>query len=120
MTTWSPGIPITGSAETSKYYKVSSELYGSWFAAVYDLVTLPLRRLRRRVVRLANIAPGMRVLDAATGTGLQARAFGEIGATVVGIDLATDARDCAPQESKPEHLVRRSRCRRLADGRRNV
>jgi demethylmenaquinone methyltransferase/2-methoxy-6-polyprenyl-1,4-benzoquinol methylase len=63
-------------------------VYGSWFAVIYDLVCLPLRRLRRRVAELARVEPGMRVIDVATGTGSQARAFSDAGAVVVGIDLS--------------------------------
>ena len=63
-------------------------MYGSWFASIYDALTAPLRHLRRRVARMARIGPRMRVLDAATGTGAQARAFAEAGASVVGIDLS--------------------------------
>ena len=60
-------------------------MYESWFASIYDAITAPARRLRRRVARLARIGPGMRVVDIATGTGAQARAFAENGARVVGI-----------------------------------
>ena len=70
------------------YYDESRRVYGSWFASVYDLICLPLRRLRRRVATLARIAPGARVIDVATGTGAQARAFADAGAAVVGIDLS--------------------------------
>lgn len=70
------------------YYDESRRVYGSWFAGIYDLVCLPLRRLRRRVARLALVQPGMRVIDVATGTGAQARAFSDAGALVVGIDLS--------------------------------
>lgn len=63
-------------------------MYGAWFVEAYDLVTAPLRYLRSRVARLAGIGPGMRVIDLATGTGAQARAFAARGASVVGIDLS--------------------------------
>lgn len=70
------------------YYSLSRRVYGSWFAAVYDTVCLPLRGLRSRVARLAGIRAGMRAIDIATGTGAQARAFAEAGASVVAIDLS--------------------------------
>lgn len=63
-------------------------MYGAWFVEAYDLVTAPLRYLRSRVARLAGVGPGMRVIDLATGTGAQARAFAARGASVVGIDLS--------------------------------
>lgn len=47
----------------------------------------PLKRLRRRVVSLADASAGDRVLDVGTGTGAQAFAFAEIGATVTGVDM---------------------------------
>lgn len=71
------------------YYEESERVYASWFASVYDAVSFPLRRVRTRVARLAGIAPGMRVIDVATGTGAQARAFAKAGAVVVGVDLST-------------------------------
>jgi ubiquinone/menaquinone biosynthesis C-methylase UbiE len=74
--------------EEPAYYATSRRVYGSWFASIYDAITAPVRYLRRRVARLARIEPGMRVLDVATGTGAQARAFAEAGADVVGIDLS--------------------------------
>jgi demethylmenaquinone methyltransferase/2-methoxy-6-polyprenyl-1,4-benzoquinol methylase len=63
-------------------------VYGSWFATFYEPIVAPVRRLRRRVASVAGIAAGMHVLDVATGTGAQARAFAEAGASVVGIDLS--------------------------------
>lgn len=89
----SPPVPDLAPAESASedersYYRLSRRVYGSWFASIYEAITLPLRRMRRRVARLANIAPGMHVIDVATGTGGQARAFGAAGATVLGIDLS--------------------------------
>jgi demethylmenaquinone methyltransferase/2-methoxy-6-polyprenyl-1,4-benzoquinol methylase len=75
--------------EERLYYKTSADLYGSPFASFYDVIAFPLRWLRRRVVRLAHVTLGMCVLDVATGTGAQARAFAAVGARVVGIDLST-------------------------------
>jgi ubiquinone/menaquinone biosynthesis C-methylase UbiE len=77
-----------GTHEEHAYYATSWRVYGSWFASIYDAITAPVRHLRRRVAWLARIGHGMHVLDAATGTGAQARAFAEAGASVVGIDLS--------------------------------
>lgn len=74
--------------EAQPYYAETRRVYGSWFVEGYDLVTAPLRHLRGRIARLAGIGPGMRVIDLATGTGAQARAFAARGASVVGLDLS--------------------------------
>jgi demethylmenaquinone methyltransferase/2-methoxy-6-polyprenyl-1,4-benzoquinol methylase len=76
------------SAEERTYYETSRRVYGSWFASLYGAITAPLQGLRRRVALVAGIGPGMRVIDVATGTGAQARAFAESGASVLAIDLS--------------------------------
>jgi demethylmenaquinone methyltransferase/2-methoxy-6-polyprenyl-1,4-benzoquinol methylase len=58
----------------------------------YDLITVLLsygrdRAWKRRLVRMAAIAPGTRVLDLATGTGDIAFLLDRAGATVTGLDL---------------------------------
>ncbi len=70
------------------YYALSRRVYGSWFATVYDTICLPFRGLRPQVAHLAGIQSGMHAIDVATGTGAQARAFAEAGASVVAIDLS--------------------------------
>ena len=56
---------------------------------IYDAVLEPpLRRLKRAVRDLAGAGPGMRVLDACCGTGVQARLFAGTGAWVAGADLS--------------------------------
>jgi demethylmenaquinone methyltransferase/2-methoxy-6-polyprenyl-1,4-benzoquinol methylase len=65
------------------------------FAAIadrYDLITVLLsfgrdRAWKRRLVRLAAIRPGLRVLDLATGTGDIAFEAARAGARVVGLDI---------------------------------
>lgn len=74
--------------EERHYYKTNADAYGSVFASLYDIVSFPLHRVRARVTHLSGVAPGMRVLDVATGTGGQARAFARAGARVVGVDLS--------------------------------
>lgn len=81
--------PASGEADEERaYYALSRRVYGSWFAAVYDTVCWPLRGLRSRVARLAGVRAGTRTIDVATGTGSQARAFADAGASVVAIDLS--------------------------------
>jgi demethylmenaquinone methyltransferase/2-methoxy-6-polyprenyl-1,4-benzoquinol methylase len=59
-------------------------------APIYDLMTIPIRRLRDEAVNFAGPEEGSAVLDVATGTGDQALAFARRGFRVTGIDL-TDA-----------------------------
>lgn len=82
------GHPPFHTDEERAYYATSRRVYGSWFASTYEAITAPLRALRRRVARVANIGHGMRVIDVATGTGAQARAFAQAGASVLAIDLS--------------------------------
>ena len=77
-----------GTDEERTYYATSRRVYHSWFASLYEPITAPLRALRRRVARVAGIGSGMRVVDVATGTGAQARAFAQAGASVLAIDLS--------------------------------
>ena len=63
-------------------------------ASDYDFVERLLglgtgSRYRRDALRRAGLAPGMRVLDVATGTGLVAREALALGGTVVGLDPST-------------------------------
>lgn len=76
------------SDEERAYYSLSRRVYGSWFASAYDAITWPIRGLRSRVAGLAEIHRGTRAIDVATGTGAQAAAFSEAGASVVAIDLS--------------------------------
>jgi len=67
----------------------------SLFATIadrYDFITRFLsygqdRRWKRRLIRLADVRPGARVLDLATGTGDIAFAAAARGARVVGLDI---------------------------------
>lgn len=73
--------------EERRYYALEDKAW-RLLAPVYDALVRPLRRMRGRVARLAEVRPGMRVLDVATGTGEQALAFAEAGADVTGVDLS--------------------------------
>jgi demethylmenaquinone methyltransferase/2-methoxy-6-polyprenyl-1,4-benzoquinol methylase len=62
-------------------------------ASVYDLMNAVMtagmhQRWRERAVELAQVGPGSRALDVATGTGDLAIAMRERGADVVGVDFA--------------------------------
>jgi ubiquinone/menaquinone biosynthesis methyltransferase len=78
------------SPEAKRRY--NRRLFGT-IADRYDLVTVVLsygrdRRWKARLVELARIAPGDRVLDLACGTGDLALLAAARGARVVGLDLA--------------------------------
>jgi ubiquinone/menaquinone biosynthesis C-methylase UbiE len=75
-------------------------VYGSVFASIYDVITAPLCRLRRRVTRMARIEPGVHAIDIATGTGAQARSFAKAGASVVGIDLSARMLNIARRKAR--------------------
>ena len=77
----------TASDEVRAYYELNRRVYG-WFAPWYDPLVAPLTRFRRAVVELAVLPRTARVLDAATGTGAQARAFAGAVREVVGIDIS--------------------------------
>ena len=67
----------------------------SLFATIadrYDFITVALsygqdRRWKRRLVQLAAVRPGVRVLDLATGTGDIAFELAAYGADVIGLDI---------------------------------
>lgn len=74
-------------------------------AKIHDLVELPLRALRRRIVRLSGVHSGERVLDVGTGTGAQAFAFAAAGAEVVGVDMTPDALAVARRRNRFAHAT---------------
>jgi ubiquinone/menaquinone biosynthesis methyltransferase len=88
--TWVPLSEAFRSPEAKRRY--NRRLFGR-IAGRYDLVTVLLsygrdRRWKARLIELAGIAPGDRVLDLACGTGDLALLASARGAHVVGLDLA--------------------------------
>lgn len=86
----------------------------STIADRYDLITVLLsygqdRRWKRRLVSMAPIAPGVRVLDLACGTGDITYALADAGARSVGLDITARmveiARGKRPPATKPGFLV---------------
>jgi ubiquinone/menaquinone biosynthesis C-methylase UbiE len=73
--------------EEREYYSLSSRVYAK-LAPFYDPITLPLKKLRQEVVFVAGIGANSKVLDVATGTGVQAFAFAPHCREVVGVDLS--------------------------------
>lgn len=78
-----------------------AEIYGAG-ADEYARVLDPwLEPILMRLVGLAEIAPGSRVLDVATGTGAVARLAAAAGAEVVGVDIAPGMIEVARRTSPP-------------------
>ena len=73
--------------EERDYYALSEGVYAR-IAGTYDIVVRPMRRLRRHVVDLSHATAAASVIDVATGSGEQARAFAAKCAQVIGVDLS--------------------------------
>jgi ubiquinone/menaquinone biosynthesis C-methylase UbiE len=72
--------------EEKEYYALTKKAF-DFLAPFYNILTLPLVRVRNQVVDFANAGKGSTVLDVATGTGQQAFAFAKRGYDVIGVDL---------------------------------
>ena len=73
--------------DEKEYYSLVKRVFDI-LAPFYDIVAMPLSRLRGRVVNFVGAEKGSRILDAATGTGKQAFAFAQRGYDVTGIDIS--------------------------------
>lgn len=69
---------------------VSGSVADSWSGASYERLAETFAPIHARVVAALAIEPGMRVLDAACGTGGVALRMARAGADVVGIDISAD------------------------------
>lgn len=87
--------------EIKAYYALTRRNFDI-LAPFYNLMTLPLVRVRRQVVDFANLGKDASVLDVATGTGQQAFAFAKRGYDVIGIDLTEAMLDIARKNNKTE------------------
>ncbi len=90
--------------EEREYYSLNERVYAI-FAPFYDFVVFPIGKLRREVAASAGVDARSRVLDVATGTGAQARAFAERAREVVGIDLSEPMLRIARRKSRFPNLT---------------
>ena len=104
MTTASAIERESRTQEEHEYYSLNRRVYAS-FAPFYELVVSPIAPLRCRVAALAGVDARARVLDVATGTGAQARAFAEKAREVVGVDLSESMLRVARRKSRARNLI---------------
>ena len=86
-------------AEEKEYYALTKKAF-DFLAPFYNIMTLPLIRVRNQVVDFANAGKGSTVLDVATGTGQQAFAFAKRGHDVIGVDLTESMLEIARKNNK--------------------
>jgi ubiquinone/menaquinone biosynthesis C-methylase UbiE len=72
--------------EEKEYYALTKKAF-DLLAPFYNIMTLPLRKVRDKVVDFTNAKQDATILDVATGTGQQAFAYAKRGYVVTGIDL---------------------------------
>jgi ubiquinone/menaquinone biosynthesis C-methylase UbiE len=85
--------------EETEYYALTKKAF-DFLAPFYNILTLPLVRVRNQVVDFANAVKGSTVLDVATGTGQPAFAFAKRGYDVIGVDLTESMLDIARKHNK--------------------
>ncbi len=85
------------------YHSYTNRLFRKW-APFYDLFTMPLSRVRDKVVDLVDAEKDSKILDVCTGTGKQSFAFGKRGYSVIGIDLSEDMLKIAKRKNRYENV----------------
>lgn len=85
------------------YHSYINRLFGKW-APIYDLFTMPISRVRDKVVDLVDAEKGSKILDVCTGTGKQSFAFGKRGYSVIGIDLSEDMLKIAERKNRYKNV----------------
>lgn len=76
----------------------------TWALGEYDRIADGLTISTDQTLRVANIRPGERVLDLATGTGITAIAASKHGANVTGVDLTPELLAIARKKAKDDGL----------------
>ncbi len=90
-------------SEEKEYYSLLKRVFDV-LAPFYDIVALPLSRVRDKVVGFTNAKGKSKILDVATGTGKQAFAFGRKGYDVIGIDLSEAMLNVANKKNKYKNV----------------
>ncbi len=85
--------------EEKEYYALTKKAF-DFLASFYNILTLPLVRVRNQVVDFANAGKGSTILDVATGTGQQAFAFAKRGYDVIGVDLTESMLEIGRKHNK--------------------
>ena len=90
-------------AEEKEYYALTKRAF-DFLAPFYNVMTLPLVRVRNQVVDFVSADKGSTVLDVATGTGQQAFAFAKRGYNVIGVDLTESMLEIARRDNKDGYV----------------
>jgi ubiquinone/menaquinone biosynthesis C-methylase UbiE len=85
--------------EEKDYYSLTRKAW-AMFAPFYDPIVAPISSVRDTVVNFTDAKKGSKILDVATGTGLQAFAFAKRGYEVTGIDLSEAMISVAKKKNK--------------------
>jgi demethylmenaquinone methyltransferase/2-methoxy-6-polyprenyl-1,4-benzoquinol methylase len=85
--------------EIKAYYALTKKAFDI-LAPFYNVMTLPLVKVREQVVDFTNAGKGSTILDVATGTGQQAFAFAKRGYDVIGVDLTESMLAIARKNNK--------------------
>ncbi|MCA1682652.1 MAG: class I SAM-dependent methyltransferase [Actinobacteria bacterium] len=75
-----------------------------WGTGSYETTAVELEPVARRVVEMANLASGERVLDLACGTGNAALLAAKAGASVTGLDASERLVSVAAERGAAEHV----------------
>lgn len=89
--------------EEKQYYSLVKRTFDT-LAPFYDVVVIPLSRVRDKVVNFTEAKIGSKILDVATGTGKQAFAFAKRGYDVIGVDLSEVMLKVATKENRYGNL----------------
>lgn len=85
--------------EELEYYTLTKKAFDI-LAPFYNLMTLPLIKVRDQVVDFSGAGKNSTILDVATGTGQQAFAFAKRGYYVTGVDLTESMLAVARKNNK--------------------
>ncbi len=89
--------------EEKEYYSLVKRVFDI-LAPFYDIVTLPISRIRDKVANFTDARSGSKILDVGTGTGKQAFAFAKRGHKVTGIDLSEAMLNVGKKKNKHEDV----------------